>query len=106
MGSKHRLSKDGATKAMYEAKTSTKPRAPCPFASCRRKGVLVQRLNPHLRKVHGLSRDEVKAVKGGLSEEELRSRGLDVNDEASDHQQQQEAAAAAEGEGGKHRDRK
>ena len=94
MGSKHRLSKDGAAKAMYEAKTSTKPRVPCPFASCRRKGVVVQRLNPHLQKVHGLSKDQVKAVKGGLTEEELRSRGLDVNEEeestavADDDQQQ------------------
>ena len=71
MGSKHGLSKELATQAIYQAKTSTKPRLPCPFAACRDKGVMVQRLKRHLQNVHGLTGEEAKTLKSaGLEDVE------------------------------------
>ena len=95
MGSKHGLSRDAASRVLYDTKETTKPRFPCPFAKCSKKGVRVQKLNRHLRKVHGLDQEALKAMTAGLSPQDLRAKGIDLQDDGSTISQQEEEEPAA-----------
>lgn len=53
MGGIHGLSEIDATNAIYAHKETPKKRYPCPYEHCRRRGVMVQKLNRHIRDVHG-----------------------------------------------------
>ena len=92
MGGKHRLSQDAASKAVVQMKKTTKTKLPCPFAQCVSKGVCVQRLNLHLRSVHGLKQEQVKAVRGGQfpvdAAQEEEEEELEEQEPAASHSRQ------------------
>lgn len=107
MGGKHSLSRDAASKAVFEMKSTDKAREDCPFVTCKERGVKGQRIDDHLKRVHKLTPRAVREVRSAIREGsngDLIARGYAVTApegagrdavETSSEEQDQEAPAQA-----------